>query len=209
MLFFNAWLIGFCIAAPVGPIGMLCIQRSLNGGFAPGIATGLGAACADAIYGLLGAMGVAGIVVGFPMVTVFLQVGGGLFLLCLAMQMFRSRTQGQSDRPVMLSVPRAFATTFALTLSNPTTILSFVAMFAALGASIAAAHLRPWLAPAIMVLGVFAGSACWWLFLSGVSAGLSRRIPTQWIGQVAKLSAVVIGVMGVTQVVSGTRHLLG
>lgn len=206
MLFLNAWVIGFCIAAPVGPIGMLCIQRSLTGGFAPGLATGLGAACADAFYGLLGAVGVAGIVIGFPMVTLFLQIGGGVFLLWLAVTMFRSRVRTDAVRATPMSVPRAFATTFALTLSNPTTILSFVAMFAALGSNVAASGASPWLASAILVAGVFAGSACWWLALSGVSAGLSARIPTQWIARVAKLSACGIGAMGVVQVVGGVRH---
>lgn len=206
MLFLNAWVIGFCIAAPVGPIGMLCIQRSLTGGFAPGLATGLGAACADAFYGLLGAVGVAGIVIGFPVVTLFLQIGGGLFLVWLATRLFRSRVQTDSVRTASISVPRAFATTFALTLSNPTTILSFVAMFAALGSSVAASAGSPWLAPAIMVAGVFAGSACWWLALSGISAGLSARIPTHWIARIAKVSACGIGAMGIVQVASGVRH---
>ncbi|HTJ93842.1 MAG TPA: LysE family transporter [Pararobbsia sp.] len=209
MLFLNAWTIGFCIAAPVGPIGMLCIQRSLAGGFAPGLATGLGAACADAVYGLLGAVGVAGIVIGFPILTVFLQVGGGFFLLWLAASMFRVHAQADTVRPPSVSVPRAFMTTFGLTLSNPTTILSFLAMFAALGASVAASTGPRWIAPAVMVAGVFVGSACWWLVLSGVSAGLRSRLPTRWIAHVAKLSACVIAVMGVVQIASGVRHWAG
>lgn len=208
MLFLNAWMIGFCIAAPVGPIGMLCIQRSLTGGFAPGMATGLGAACADAVYGLLGAIGIASIVMGFPMLTVFLQIGGGLFLVWLARAMFRTRPREDAQRSAPVSITRAFATTFALTLSNPTTILSFVAMFAALGSSVAASHAAPWLAPAMMVAGVFVGSACWWLALSGVSARLSARIPAHWIARVAQLSACAIAVMGVVQVTAGIRHLL-
>ncbi|CAM2147024.1 Lysine transporter LysE [Pararobbsia alpina] len=206
MLFLNAWVIGFCIAAPVGPIGMLCIHRSLSGGFAPGLATGLGAACADAVYGLLGAIGVAGIVMGFPMFTMALQIGGGLFLLWLARAMFRMHAQTDAPRAAAVSVPRAFATTFALTLSNPTTILSFIAMFAALGASVAASQGPRWVAPSTMVAGVFAGSACWWLVLSGVSAGLGSRIPDDWIPKVARLSACVVAVMGLVQVVGGVKH---
>ena len=206
MLFLNAWVIGFCIAAPVGPIGMLCIHRSLSGGFAPGLATGLGAACADAVYGLLGAIGIAGIVMGFPALTMMLQIGGGLFLIWLALAMFRMHAQADALRSAPVSVPRAFVTTFALTLSNPTTILSFVAMFAALGASVAAAQGARWMAPATMVSGVFAGSACWWLVLSGVSAALGSRIPSTWIPNVAKGSACIVGVMGLVQVVTGVKH---
>jgi threonine/homoserine/homoserine lactone efflux protein len=208
MLFLNAWVIGFCIAAPVGPIGMLCIHRSLSGGFAPGLATGLGAACADAIYGLLGAVGVAGLVMGFPMLTIVLQIGGGLFLVWLARAMFRVHAQTDAPRSGPVSVPRAFFTTFVLTLSNPTTILSFLAMFAALGASVAASEGPRWMAPSLMVAGVFAGSACWWLVLSGVSAGIGTRIPDGWIPRAAKCSACVVGAMGLVQVVTGVRHWL-
>ncbi|RKP46680.1 LysE family translocator [Pararobbsia silviterrae] len=206
MLFMNAWTIGFCIAAPVGPIGMLCIERSLSDGFERGLATGLGAACADAVYGLLGAVGVAGIVTGFPAVTRVLQIGGGLFLLWLAAAMFRTRARAGISRGATVSVRRAFATTFALTLSNPTTILSFVAMFAALGSSVAASDGGPWRATALMVAGVFTGSACWWLALSGVSAHLGARMPDRWLARVAQVSACVIAAMGCVQVVSGLRH---
>src|ERR1700742_1349599 len=117
MLFLNALVIGFCIAAPVGPIGMLCIQRSLGGGFAPGIATGLGAACADAGYGLLGALGVAGVVKGVPMLTVFLRIGGGRVLLWLAVPFFRGRA-ARADAPGAAGSRHAFASTFVLTLAN-------------------------------------------------------------------------------------------
>jgi threonine/homoserine/homoserine lactone efflux protein len=209
MLFLNALLIGFCIAAPVGPIGMLCIQRSLSGGFRPGIATGLGAACADAVYGLLGAVGVAGVVTRFPMLTVFLQIGGGAFLVWLGWSIFASRARQDAALPVAASTRRAFASTFALTLSNPMTILSFVAMFAALGASVSSSNAGAWLAPAIMVAGVFAGSAAWWLCLSGTSALLRTRVPAQWIAAIAVLSACGVGLMGIVQVIGGFRRLLG
>ncbi|CAB3782906.1 LysE family translocator [Pararobbsia alpina] len=207
MLFLNALLIGFCIAAPVGPIGMLCIQRSLSGGFRPGIATGLGAACADAVYGLLGAVGVAGIVMRFPVLTDFLQIGGGAFLVWLGWTIFRSRARRDAPVPVVASGRRAFASTFVLTLSNPMTILSFVAMFAALGASVSSSSAGAWLAPAIMVTGVFAGSAAWWLCLSGASALLRTRIPAHWIAAIAVLSAFGVGLMGFVQVIAGFRRL--
>ena len=84
MLFIKSVVMGLSIAVPVGPIGMLCIQRSLSRGFQAGFATGVGAACADAIYGLLGALGIAGIVTAFPMLTVGLKIGGGAFLVWLA-----------------------------------------------------------------------------------------------------------------------------
>ncbi len=212
MLFLQALLIGFCIAAPVGPIGVLCIQRSLAYGFAPGIATGLGAACADAVYGLLGALGIAGAVAAFPHATSAIQAAGGAFLLYLASHIARdaqarSTSNGTGTRPAA-SRSRAFLSTFALTLSNPMTILSFVAIFAALGAALP--HGRSaMLAPAFMVTGVFAGSAAWWLILSGTAALLRTRLSLDWIRRVSWLSAGVVALLGALQLALGCRHLLG
>ncbi|MCM3372834.1 LysE family translocator, partial [Bacillus velezensis] len=123
MLFIKSVVMGWSIAAPVGPIGMLCIQRSLSRGFQAGFATGIGAACADAIYGLLGALGVAGLVTAFPMLTVALKIGGGAFLVWLAWTIARqapAAPAGQRQLP-RTTVLRDFLTTFGLTLSNPMT----------------------------------------------------------------------------------------
>lgn len=135
MPFVKAVALGFCIAAPVGAIGMLCIQRSLSRGFRSGFATGIGAACADAFYGLLGALGVAGIVTALPMLTVALKAAGGAFLVWMAWTIAREapRAPAAVQETSRTPVTRDFLTTFALTLSNPLTIFSFIAAFAALG----------------------------------------------------------------------------
>jgi threonine/homoserine/homoserine lactone efflux protein len=213
MLFLQALLIGFCIAAPVGPIGVLCIQRSLTYGFGPGIATGMGAACADAVYGLLGALGIAGAVTAFPHATSAIQAGGGAFLIYLAWHIARDARQRRdgNERGAGQAAPaarsRAFLSTFALTLSNPMTILSFVAIFAALGANLAHGGAAR-LAPALMVAGVFAGSAAWWLILSGTAAWLRTRLSLDWMRRVSWFSATVVALLGALQCVLGCRHLL-
>ncbi|MGS0891290.1 LysE family translocator [Burkholderia stagnalis] len=211
MLFVKSIVIGFSIAAPVGPIGMLCIQRSLARGFRAGFATGLGAACADAIYGLLGALGIAGLATAFPMLTTGLRIGGGAFLVWLAWGIARQEAVAAVARQERAgeSAARDFLTTFGLTLSNPMTILSFVGIFAALGPPPAgAAEGAMWPAVAAMVAGVFAGSACWWLFLSGVTAALRTRMPVSVMHGLSRLSAAVLAVFGGIQVAVGVYGIV-
>jgi len=216
VLFIKATMIGFCIAAPVGPIGMLCIQRSLNRGFRSGLATGLGAACADALYGLLGALGVAGIVAALPALTLVLKIAGGAFLVWLAWSTACASSTGPAATDAAgdtqaVANAREFLTTFVLTLSNPLTILSFVAIFAALGPSAeahASAEGAGWLTVAQMVVGVFAGSAAWWLCLSGATAALRVRMPASFIPGITRLSALAIAGFGAVQVIAGLRSVV-
>lgn len=153
--------VGVAIAAPVGPIGLLCIRRSLAQGRVAGLATGLGAASADAVYGVLVAarLSMTGWLVDHarPM-----QIGGGMLIVLLGVMAFRA---GFAPRARAAQLPGAggifgdWASTFVLTLSNPMTILSFTGLMAGLGAGIGAGG--AWM----LVLGVFLGSALWWLLL--------------------------------------------
>ncbi len=134
MLFVKSLVIGFSIAAPVGPIGLLCVQRSLKRGFRSGLATGLGAASADTVYGFLGAIGFTGIALSAPSLAVLLKVVGGAFLVWLAWSIARDALKPKQAAQVEASVAvtRDFLTALGLTLSNPMTILAFIAIFAAL-----------------------------------------------------------------------------
>ncbi|KVE19672.1 lysine transporter LysE [Burkholderia vietnamiensis] len=211
MLFIKSVVIGLSIALPVGPIGMLCIQRSLSRGFQAGFATGMGAACADALYGLLGALGVAGVVTAFPMLTVVLKIGGGAFLMWLAWTIARQPAPAPAARAELprTTVLRDFVTTFGLTLSNPMTILSFVGIFAALG-PLAGAHDSGMRATVeMMVGGVFVGSAAWWLCLSGTSAALRTRMPPALMYGLARVSSLVIAGFGAIQLIAGVRGVAG
>lgn len=213
MLFIKSLTIGLSIAAPVGPIGMLCIQRSLSRGFCSGFATGLGAACADGIYGLLGALGIAGIAATLPGLSLFLKIGGGAFLMWLAWTIAREQPAAANvaQETKRQSVKRDFVTTFGLTLSNPLTIISFIGIFAALGPAStagAASASGGWLTVAPMVSGVFIGSAAWWLCLSGATSALGKRMPMSFVHAIARLSALVIAVFGLVQLVTGLRSLI-
>lgn len=208
MLFVKSMVMGFCIAAPVGPIGMLCIQRSLTRGFRSGFATGLGAATADGIYGLLGALGIAGVIAALPTLSLALKIGGGVFLICLAYGIARevpATADASNGAPQTATVIRDFLTTLALTLSSPMTILSFIGIFAALGPLTHDGAGSPPLA--LMVGGVFAGSAAWWLCLSTGTATLRKALPSSWMRTFTRLSALVVAGFGCVQIVSGVSSI--
>lgn len=201
LLFVRGLLIGLSIAAPVGPIGVLCIRRTLTDGRLMGFATGLGAAVADALYGAVAAFGltaVTGLLVGQQR---WLALGGGLFLLYLGLTTFRTRPAERAATAGGTNLVGAFASTVLLTLTNPTTILSFVAIFAALGLGASAGSLVEAVA---LVLGVFLGSALWWLLLSS-GVGLVRRWLTPdrlvWINRLSGLIILSFGLAALLSLV--------
>ncbi|WP_198173388.1 LysE family transporter [Cupriavidus sp. USMAA2-4] len=205
ILFAKAALIGLSIAAPVGPIGLLCIQRTLEQGPRAGLAAGLGAASADALYGALGAWGVSALIALLSGARVALGLGGALFLLWLAWGTWRggAGAGGAVARPGRGRPLGIFAATFALTLANPATILSFVAIFSTLAAAVGAAS------PAWMVAGVFAGSAAWWLVLVACVARLRHAVSPARMRWIRRGSALVLGGFAALQLVMLARGLAG
>ncbi|GGL60204.1 LysE family translocator [Sporolactobacillus putidus] len=161
--FVKGLLIGFAIAAPVGPIGVLCIRRSLIQDRLYGWLSGLGAATADALYGSVAGFGLT-VITGFLMGgKIWLQVIGGFFLCYLGVQTLRAKPADHAANACKGNLLTAYTSTLFLTLTNPMTILSFVSVFAGLG--LAGAQ-RGYFSSIQIVLGVFAGSALWWLLLS-------------------------------------------
>lgn len=199
-------LIGFSIAAPVGPIGVLCIRRTLTLGPLGGLLSGLGAATADAIYGAIAAYGltaISGILVGQ---SFWFRLVGGSFLIYLGVQTFLAKPATKPAEPGTSAKAQglvgAYFSTVVLTITNPATIMSFAAVFAGLGlANPTAPEMSPAaarLAPLTLVLGVFLGSALWWLLLSsGVSLLRSALNLTtlQWLNRVSGVVLIVFGVI--------------
>ena len=185
-LFAQSLLIGLSIAAPVGPIGLLVIQRTLQRGAAVGLATGLGAAVADALYGAVGAFGVSWVIDALVGARVPLALGGGAFLLWLAWRTWRAAPATQAAQAGGGGLVASFAGTFVLTLSNPATIFSFIAVFGTLGARLAGGS--PW----TMIAGVLAGSALWWLLLSTGVARLRSRFDARAQAWVNRGSALLL-----------------
>jgi threonine/homoserine/homoserine lactone efflux protein len=196
---------GFAIAAPVGAIGVLCIRRTLVGGWALGLATGLGAATADAVYGAVAAFGITAITSMLLGVRGWLQVVGGAFLLYLGVRTFLERPRDLDETLVRPSgLLAAWGSTFLLTLGNPMTILSFAAVFAGLGIGAVGGPGAGAAGGAVtLVAGVFTGSALWWVFLS-VAVGLVRhRLDVTAMRWVNRGSGVVVGGFGVAALVAG------
>jgi threonine/homoserine/homoserine lactone efflux protein len=186
-------VVGFSIAAPVGPIGVLCIRRSLAQGAAMGLATGLGAATADAMYGCVAAFGLTAVSSALIRLNFWLSLLGGLFLCWLGAATFGAAPAQESQAAGARSKFAAWSSTVGLTLSNPTTILSFAAIFAGFGLGVYAS----WDAAAAMVLGVFAGSALWWLILSSTAAALRARLTPAGMRWVNRSSGLIILSFGI------------
>lgn len=168
---FKRLLIGFSIAAPVGPIGVLCIKRTLIAGRSSGFVSGIGAATADALYGAVAAFGLTGISYFLIAHSFWLRLVGGVFLAYLGIKALIASSP-KAVPAVHRSLIADYLSTVSLTLANPATILAFIAIFAGVGLG----EIRPSISAAVlMVVGVFVGSTLWWLILStGVSALKSR-----------------------------------
>lgn len=193
---------GFIIAAPVGPVGVLCVQRTLHQGRVAGLMSGLGAAVADAAYGCVAAFGLSLISSWLQMHEALFRLGGGLFLLFMAWRMLRAARHpgpqvaaqegSYNERPVT-----CFISTFILTATNPITIVAFLGVFAFFG--IGAFGLSNAMA-AWLVLGVFAGSSVWWLSLAGLAGAFRQRLGNggmKWINGASGLLMLGFGLYGV------------
>jgi len=182
-------VLGFSIAAPVGPIGVLCIRRTLADGRAAGLATGLGAAAADGLYGAVAALGLTWVTSLLVGQQTWIRVIGGGFLLFLGLRTLRARPSDREAQAKGRGLGGAFFSTFALTLTNPMTILSFVAVFAGLGLAAGASSS---LGAVLLVSGVIAGSAAWWLVLSSIVHAVRGRFDERAMTWVNRFSGAVL-----------------
>ena len=188
-------ILGFSIAAVVGPIALLCLRRTLASGFAIGLASGLGAATADATYAAIASFGVSVVATLLVDQALWLHLMGGAFLVWLGWRSLRSVPPSMSAaaRVSGVRLAGAYASTLALTLSNPLTILSFAAVSAGLAA-----------ASAPLVLGVFVGSAAWWLVLAGVGARMRTGFTRPRLRLVNVASGLLILAFGIQSLASAT-----
>jgi threonine/homoserine/homoserine lactone efflux protein len=193
-IFLEGLIIGFSIAAPVGPIGILCIRRTLTGGRGTGFISGLGAATADAFYGGVAAFGltfISGFLLGNQ---VLLKTAGGIFLLLMGARILPSHQSHKEMRKESEGFIGAYLSTFFLTLTNPMTILSFAAVFAGLGIS---GMGKNYFLATLLVSGVFVGSALWWLILSGSVGIFKERLSTYelWINRISGCVIMGFGIL--------------
>lgn len=190
MLFLRAFLIGISIAAPVGPIGVLCIRRTLANGKLAGFLSGMGAASADMVYGAIAAFGISAITNALIDNVFWLKLIGGGFLLYLGIKTFLEKPAEHAAQANQGGLFSMYLSTFFLTITNPITILSFAAIFAGtmIGRNIGS--------PLMMVAGVFAGSASWWLALSfgiGLMRDRVNQIHMTWINRISGMIIILFG----------------
>jgi len=206
--FLRSFLIGFTAAATIGPMALLTIQRTLKHGWRVGVASGVGVALADGLYGLVGALGLTAITHLLLDNQMILRVVGGGVLVYLGVKAFTAKPAatdgvGESGQN-SAGLWGALSSIFLLTLSNPMTILFFSAVYAGLGTGEAeglASAIRE--SALLFPLGVFAGSFTWWVLLTGlISALRSRFRPTQlvWLN---RTSGFLIAAFGMWVIVRG------
>ena len=187
--------VGFSIAAPVGPIGLLCIRRTIIGGWRLGLATGMGAATADMVYGIVAAAGLTAVTELLVGARQPLQFAGGAALIWLGLAVLRAETPKDRAGATSTGLAAAYATTFLLTLANPATILSFAAVMAGLGAMSASGQ------TGALVAGVFLGSALWWLGLSTAVSLVRHKLPEAvlvWINRASGAAIMIFGILALT-----------
>jgi threonine/homoserine/homoserine lactone efflux protein len=190
ILFIKSIIIGVTIAAPVGPVGILCIQRTLTFGRRIGFVSGLGAATADALYGFVAVMGLT-IVSDFLLDHQFwIQLWGGVFLFLLGWKTFTSQMApfktGESQTTSSL---KGFFSIFLLTLTNPMTILAFIAIFGVFRVTGSDGGV---VSALLVVLGVFCGSALWWGTVAVVGGWLSSRIESDSLTMINRVAGIII-----------------
>ena len=194
----RGFVLGFTIAAAVGPISLLVIRRTLAEGQRYGLVSGLGVATADATYGAIAAFGLSAITDVLVNARQVLGLVGGVFLLWLAWRTMRSTaTEAATVTSARRGYAGAYLSILGLTLANPMTILSFGALFAGLGVTSGAT-----VDAALVVLGVLLGSTTWWIVLTTAVATMRSRITPTWIHRINLASGVVIGAFAILAIAS-------
>jgi threonine/homoserine/homoserine lactone efflux protein len=203
-LFLKGFVIGMIIAVPVGPIGLLCVNRTLSKGPLYGLVSGLGVATADAVSGGVVALGLTFVSSFLIAKMIWLRLIGGIFLCYLGVKIFATEPKPQSmidkENKNLLA---AYASTFLLTFSNPLTLLSFVAIYAGWGVEDLSTHR---LLAAILTLGIFCGSASWWVALSGGIPVLRVMFTHDGLRWVHRISGALIAGFGFIVLLSLTQR---
>lgn len=201
-LFFllQSLVVGFIMAAPVGPVGVLCIRRTIRYGWLSGFTTGLGVALADSVYGALASLGLTSLSTTLVSHEQILKLVGGVILLVMGVSIYRTpapKGEGETSR---LKHIRNFFSALVLAFTNPLTILSFAAVYIGLG--LGAQTEGNILYAVTFVVGVFIGSCGWWLLLSLGTEQIKQRFTSDYFLKINHICGVVIGLFGVGTLLS-------
>lgn len=187
--FASGILIGIAVAAPVGPIALLCMRETLRGGLPLGLATGLGAALADLFYATIAAFGIVAIANYIMAHQQVFRGLAGVILLAMAVHAWRSRPQPPKKAPEIHHHLGALLTGFVLTASNPLTLIGIFGVIAAVGIG---ASLTRWDLSASLALGVMAGSMLWWSGLCVITARIRHRFSDRALHRMNQITALVL-----------------
>ena len=192
---------GIAISAPVGPVNVLCVSRTLSGGRRGGLIAGLGAATGDTIYGAIAAFSISFIIQFLLRELHWIRLLGGLLLIAIGASYCLKK-----PRPVTVSRDSSahseFITAFLLNLTNPTVVVSFLAVLAALRMTQA----KAWWLNLLVVSGIFAGSMIWWTFLVMITSKYRDRLTERALLWMDRIAGMAIGAFGiVTLILSRTR----
>ena len=199
MLFLKGFVVGVLIAAPIGPVGVLCIQRTLTKGRLYGLISGLGAATADAFYGCVVAFGLTMISNFLAAEQFWFRLIGGIFLCCLGLKDFLVKPMEATMPGNNVNYIGAYTSALFMTLMSPMTVLGCIALFAGLG--IVNLDLQ-YISASMLVGGVFSGSGTWWVILSYTTGLFRRKIEDDKLSRIIKISGVVIAIFGVLAILS-------
>ena len=200
-LFLKGILIGLMVSIPLGPIGVLCVQRTLNKGRRSGFISGLGAASADTIFSLIAGLGVTFIIAFVQVHHVYFQIIGGIVVMWLGIHIFYTNPvrQLRLQRLNRNKLSQDFLSVFLLTITNPMAIFFFLAIFAGINIAAGPMHLLPLGA---MVAGVFAGAVSWWFLLSTLVNVFRHRFRLRIIWWMNKVAGVIIFALGIAAILS-------
>ena len=193
-------LVGFVISAPVGPVAVMCIERTLHAGLLVGFVVGFGAALADTLLGAVVGFGVNAVSDLLIAHETPLRLAGGAFLLALGSGLAFLRREAEAAAPTRAGLLGAFVSSFLVMLFNPITLVAFFALFAGLGLTATAAD---WVSASCLVVGIFVGALVWWFSLAGAVAVLRDRMSLAALPKVKRASGIAILGFGIYALVSG------
>jgi threonine/homoserine/homoserine lactone efflux protein len=193
-IFIKGIVIGFAMAVPIGPIGIMCIRKTLTEGRLRGLIIGIGAATADLLYGCVAAFGLTVISNTLISQRIWIRLAGGMILLFLGIRTFRARPADPKAHINSNGILRSYFTTVFLTLTNPMTIFAFIAVFAALGLGNGLGYFSA----SVLVLGVCIGSCLWFLSLSSGVTFFRKKLNLtglKWVNKIAGIFIIISGVI--------------
>jgi len=209
-VFYRGLVLGVMVSAPVGPIGLLCIRRTIQKGLLIGFATGMGAACADTIFGAVAALGVAAILEFMARYSFYIHIIGGLVLLFGAWHTWHDKPEppqhlaklakkvmGMAKDETLLGSLKAFISGFAITMTNPVTIFAVLAVVATFGG------LQSKVETGTLIGGIFFGATLWWILLSGGIALVRGHFTENRIIFINRITAVALSALALWAITSG------